>query len=91
MPRHNGRPYQTFRKRVLDSSDVCALCGHAVDKTLPGNHPSGLGPTVDMIVPLAHGGNDKDLSNARLAHKRCNSRRGDGTGRWQPFKTTRRW
>lgn len=65
--------YDRNRRRVIGDEDVCWLCGHVVDKTLPGTDPDG--PTVDHIKPREHGGTN-ELSNLRLAHLRCNSARG---------------
>lgn len=51
----------------------CWLCGGAIDPALPPNSP-GSG-TVDHVVPRSRGGDDQP-SNLRLAHRRCNTRRG---------------
>lgn len=51
----------------------CHLCDVAVDPTLSGLHPDG--PTVDHVLPLSRGGPDT-LPNVRLAHRRCNVKRG---------------
>lgn len=46
-------------------------------------HP--LSPSVDMILPLSQGGNDRDPTNCRLTHLHCNISRGDGRrGRRHP-------
>jgi hypothetical protein len=50
----------------------CWLCGGAIDPAL------GDGPwraTVDHLVPRSRGGTSQ-LDNLRLAHRRCNNRRG---------------
>jgi hypothetical protein len=52
---------------------VCWLCEGAIDPTLPANLAGGA--TVDHVVPRSRGGSN-DLANLRLAHRRCNGRRG---------------
>ena len=55
----------------------CHLCRRAVDRTLPGTHRRG--PTVDHLVPIAAGGEDRP-ANVALAHRSCNvARRDKGT------------
>lgn len=51
---------------------TCWLCSEAVDPEV--RVPMRLSPSVDHVVPLAHGGSDDD-KNLRLAHFGCNSRR----------------
>jgi len=49
----------------------CWLCGEAIE-------PDAIGPwqaTIDHLVPRSRGGSN-ELSNLRLAHRRCNNRRG---------------
>lgn len=53
---------------------TCWLCGHRVDPHAPAGSPSA--PTVDHVVPKSRGGSD-DNANLRLAHRRCNGRRGN--------------
>ena len=53
----------------------CHLCRKPVDMSLSGRHPQG--PTADHLVPVACGGGD-DPQNIRLAHSRCNIKRGVG-------------
>lgn len=52
----------------------CWLCGGALDGDGPLNGPAA--PTIDHVVPRSRGGRS-DLSNLRLAHRRCNGRRGN--------------
>lgn len=55
---------------------VCQLCGDPVDRDLG---PSDVwAATLDHIVPRSKGGSD-DFDNLRLAHRWCNSVRGDET------------
>ena len=52
---------------------VCWLCGNAVD---PGAQVgSANAASMDHVLPRKHGGTTDD-ANLRLAHRRCNSRRG---------------
>ncbi len=53
---------------------TCWLCGHRVDPHAPIGSPSS--PTVDHVVPRSRGGSN-DVANLRLAHRRCNGRRGN--------------
>ena len=61
---------------------ICYLCGKPVDRedysfTGDGWFVTGPNyPSVDHVVPLARGGIN-DMSNARLAHCRCNSLKSD--------------
>lgn len=52
---------------------VCQLCLSPVRTDVKPSHPRY--PTLDHIVPRAHGGSD-DESNLRLACFQCNTRRG---------------
>lgn len=52
----------------------CSLCPEALDRHMRDPlHPKYI--TFDHIVPRARGGNDA-WTNLRLAHRRCNERRG---------------
>lgn len=53
---------------------TCQICSESVDYT--ADYLSDWYPSVDHIVPRAHGGSD-DISNLRTAHRWCNSVRGD--------------
>lgn len=70
-----GKAYQQLREWVIANHNACHLCGQPVNKNLSGLHP--LGPTLDHLQPLSRGGSMLDRSNARLAHRRCNSKRSD--------------
>lgn len=54
----------------------CQLCGEQVDINAAAN--SAWSPTLDHITPRSRGGSD-DPENLRLAHRWCNSVRGDET------------
>ena len=59
---------------------VCQLCSSPVRTDVKPHHPRY--PTLDHIVPRAHGGSD-DESNLRLACFQCNTRRGTNVD-WVP-------
>lgn len=88
----NGRPYRRLCDRLRAMRLPCWLCGHPIDYTIKGieagKHPMGF--TLDHAVPLSKGGDLLDLANARAAHRRCNSQRGNRT---EPKRltTSRRW
>lgn len=67
-PGRTGRPWRRVRAAVLESNDVCWLCG------TPG------ADSVDHVIPLSKGGPELDPANLRPAHGRCNSARKDTLG-----------
>ena len=72
-PDQNGKHEATFKKnkkRILETEEVCAICGRPVDKTLRFPHP--MSPTIDHIIPIEKGGHPSDISNLQLAHFACN-------------------
>src|SRR5687768_10379368 len=52
----------------------CKLCGGRV--SLTRHHRHQLSPTIDHRIPMSKGGSDY-RENLQLAHRRCNSRKGD--------------
>lgn len=93
-PRHQRAPQpesgqgdprgtQAWRRlcaQVYAEETHCWLCHEWVDQTLPREHP--MSRTVDHVVPVARGGPPiPDRDGARLAHRRCNSERGDNPER----------
>jgi hypothetical protein len=70
----------------------CWLCGDAIDQNAIGPWQ----PTIDHLVPRSRGGSN-DLANLRLAHRRCNNRRGshlpelDWPAAWPMLMTTNVW
>lgn len=84
----NGRPYRRLVAQMKAQGDPCWLCGHNIDPRLDARHP--LSFTLDHAVPLSRGGDLLDPANARPAHRRCNSARGN---RITPrtLTTSRRW
>ena len=76
----NSHAWQKLRQRALEAAGPlppCGVCGHPVDTTLSGRDPWG--PSVDHIIPRAFGAPVLcDLSELRVVHMRCNSKRGRG-------------
>lgn len=62
-------------RRLL--GDRCHLCGKKIDFSLPPNHP--LSVTEDHLIPISLPGSWHGPGNVALAHRRCNSRKGN---RW---------
>ena len=77
----NGRKYREFRAQVLAASNICIVCGEAIDMNLSGRHPRG--PTIDHRIPLNLGGALMDPANAGPAHLQCNARKRDTVQRPQ--------
>jgi 5-methylcytosine-specific restriction endonuclease McrA len=75
----NGRPYRRLTQQQRALGLPCWLCGHAIAYSitgpLAGRHP--LAFTLDHLLPLSRGGDLLDPANARSAHRRCNSARGN--------------
>jgi len=90
----NGRPYRTLCANQRALGLPCWLCGHEIDYSLTGYaaQRSAWAFTLDHAQPLTRGGDLLDPANARSAHRRCNSRRGNRTTAQQPqARTSRRW
>ncbi|MGW3410259.1 HNH endonuclease signature motif containing protein [Streptomyces sp. NPDC000888] len=90
----NGRPYRRLCIKQRALLLPCWLCGEAIryDITgrLAGRHRDAF--TLDHLIPLSHGGDLLDPANARSAHRRCNSRRGNRiTVIREPVRASRRW
>ena len=72
----------------------CWLCGGEIDPTLPPN--TSASGTVDHLVPRSRGGGN-EAGNLRLAHRRCNVRRGSHLpelawpGEWPLLMTVHVW
>nr|WP_256122652.1 HNH endonuclease [Streptomyces sp. LUP47B] len=47
--------------------------------------------TLDHEQPLSKGGNLLDPANARPAHRKCNSSRGNRTQAPRPLRATLKW
>ncbi|MEU0522752.1 HNH endonuclease [Streptomyces niveus] len=87
-----GRPYRRLCDWQRALRLPCWLCGHDIryDITGPeaGKHRDAF--TLDHLIPLSRGGNLLDPANARSAHRRCNSSRGNRLTT-TPITTSRRW
>jgi 5-methylcytosine-specific restriction endonuclease McrA len=64
------------RALYLRDDWTCHICGEATSRRY--DHADPWSPTLDHLVPRAHGGSD-DPSNLATAHSWCNSVRGDLT------------
>lgn len=73
--KRNPAQRKALRARVYANSDVCAICGYQVDKSLPAFTPES--PEVDEIVPVARGGDPYDFANLQLTHRKCNRQKSD--------------
>lgn len=66
----------TVQRLALRDGWSCHLCGARVDPSLIGTKDK-MRPSVDHLVPISDGGLD-EMANTRIAHLRCNARRGAG-------------
>ncbi len=64
----------TLQKLYERDSGICWICGKPCDINVHYN--SNNYPSVDHLIPISKGGKD-EWSNIRLAHRGCNSRRGN--------------
>lgn len=71
---HRGM-FESNKKKIYASQDVCGICGRPVDKTLRYPHP--LSKCIDHIIPVSKGGHPSDLENLQLAHWCCNRQKSD--------------
>lgn len=89
----NGRPYRRLVAAVKALGLPCWICGHNIPANVDGRrHP--LAFTLDHLIPLSRGGDLCDPANARSAHRRCNSARGNRTTtrpKTAPQRASRRW
>jgi 5-methylcytosine-specific restriction endonuclease McrA len=82
----NGRPYRRLCEWQRALGLPCWWCRQPIDS-------SPWAFTLDHALPLSRGGDLLDPANARSAHRRCNSARGNRTTT-QPRpreQATRRW
>jgi hypothetical protein len=71
----SGRPWERAKHLVYREETHCWLCHQPVDQTLDQRHR--MARTVDHLVQLTHGGPHLARTNHRLAHRSCNSIRGN--------------
>jgi 5-methylcytosine-specific restriction endonuclease McrA len=92
-PTRQGRPY----RRLVDTQRAlglpCWWCGQDIDYQITGADAqrSPWAFTLDHAVPLSRGGDLLDPANARSAHRRCNSARGNRTTARPQERASRRW
>lgn len=65
-----ARVYVPVEQIAAEDGTACCLCGEPVDMAIAS--PDRLSPSIDHIVPRAHGGSDR-RENLQLAHRGCNS------------------
>ncbi|MGN7136781.1 HNH endonuclease [Streptomyces pseudogriseolus] len=88
----NGRPYRRLVDWLRAQRLPCWLCGRDIGYDLDPRHP--LSFTLDHMQPVSK---RPDLllsrENARAAHRRCNSSRGNRTTQPKaaPQRASRRW
>lgn len=94
-PRYsNGNLRRKLRARLKSEGRPCAICGRAIDYSLPANDPMSF--EVDEIVPVSRGGSPYDYSNLQPAHRACNLRKsnhmpGDASAMSLPVVRSREW
>lgn len=71
----NGARYRRLVATLKAQGWPCWLCGHDIDPTLDVRDPWSF--TLDHVLPLSRGGDLLDPANARSAHRKCNSARGN--------------
>lgn len=64
----------TLQRLIARDGPMCAICGKPTDYA--AHHLTDEYPSIDHVVPLSHGG-DHSWTNIRVAHRGCNSFRGD--------------
>lgn len=89
----NGRPYRRLTEQQRALGLPCWICGHDIDYRITGDEArrSSWAFTLDHATPISRGGSLHDPANARSAHRRCNSARGNRTTTKAPQRASRRW
>lgn len=73
-PRYSdGNLRRKLRARLKPERKPCALCGHAIDYSLPANDPMSY--EADEIVPVSRGSSPYDYSNLQPTHRAFNIRK----------------
>jgi 5-methylcytosine-specific restriction endonuclease McrA len=65
------------RQKVGERDGWRCFCGKKIDPILKSPHP--MSQSLDHIVPISDGG-DHTYANVRIAHRLCNTRRGNRGG-----------
>lgn len=88
----NGRPYRRLCATQRALGLPCWRCGQPIDYTLRGldAQRSTEAFTLDHYQPISRGGSLLDPRNARSAHRRCNSARGNRPDP-PPAPASRKW
>ena len=60
----------------VKQAGLCWICREPMDWS-ERNYRDPRYPTIDHIHPVSRGGKKTATSNMKLAHKRCNERRGN--------------
>ena len=89
----NGRPYRALCAQQRALGLPCWWCGHEIDYRITGDEArrSSWAFTLDHATPISLGGSLLDPANARSAHRRCNSARGNRVAARNPQRASRRW
>ncbi|MFM1542042.1 HNH endonuclease signature motif containing protein [Helcococcus ovis] len=67
--------YESNKKKILKTQDICGICGKPVDKSL--KYPDPMCAVIDHILPIAKGGHPSDIKNLQIAHHYCNRQKSD--------------
>ena len=104
--RRNGNARDKLRRWLASQGNPCALCGGAIDYSLPAGDPMSF--EMDEIIPVSRyklGGYATpsqcalDRENVQAVHRICNQRRGnaliihrrEGSDEGDRTPTSRRW
>lgn len=71
-----------FRQLYIRDKGICRICGEPVAYDKTPQDP--MGATIDHIIPISKGGKHH-MGNCQLAHRRCNSLKGD---KWPEYVQT---
>lgn len=86
----NGRPYRRLVDWLRAQRLPCWICGHEIGYGLDARHPMSF--TLDHLEPVSKRPDLLlDKANARAAHRRCNSSRGNRTAPKPQIRASRRW
>jgi len=80
--------FKAEKERCRTTGGKCWICHRKIDCSIPSVEKWGF--SLDHVDPTVFGGDLERLANLKWAHKRCNSRRGDGTNK-NVLITSRKW